>query len=120
MAALPRSTQEQNPGRTVWRTIVQVGIPALVALLVLVPQIINVILKGELGAMLPASAYAWLAGAAAVLTALAATGARIMAIPGVAEWLRKYLGKLAPDDLPPLASKFGTRVLDENDPQQHP
>lgn len=105
---------------TVWRTIVQVGIPALIALLVLVPQIINVILSGDLGAMLPASAYAWLAGAAAVLTALAATGARIMAIPGVAEWLRKYAGKLAPDDQPPLAAKFGTRVVhSENDPQQN-
>lgn len=92
-------TQTAHPWRATLRTTVEVGIPAIVGLLIILPQIIQAILDG-MGETMPTSLYAWLAGAAAFITALAATLARIAAIPGVVEWTRKYLSFLAPDDTP--------------------
>lgn len=90
------TTQAANPGRATIRTAVQVGIPAFVALLVILPQIIQAIVDG-FGQHLPPSIYLWLTGAATVITAASATLARISAIPGVIAWTRDYLPWLAPD-----------------------
>ena len=90
------TTQAANPGRAALRTAVQVGIPAFVGLLLILPQIIQAIVDG-FGQHLPASMYLWLTGAATVITAASATLARISAIPGVIEWTRAYLPWLAPD-----------------------
>lgn len=90
------STQAANPGRTTLRTAVQVGIPAFVGLLVILPQIIQAIVDG-FGQHLPPSIYVWLTGAATVITAASATLARVSAIPGVIAWTRQYLPWLAPD-----------------------
>lgn len=90
------TTQAANPGRAALRTAVQTAIPAFVGLLVLLPMVIQAILDG-FGRHLPPEMYAWLAGAAVVITAASATIARISAIPGVIEWTRKYLPFLAPD-----------------------
>jgi hypothetical protein len=95
-AAVPSSTQGSFPGRAALRTAVQVGIPAFAGLLLILPLIISEFLAG-FGQHLPLSVYAWLAGAAAVITAASATIARISAIPGVIEWTRKFLPFLAPD-----------------------
>jgi len=80
-------TQVAKPWRATWRTVVQVGIPAFLILLGILPEVLEVFLEG-MGAYLPAEARAVLAGAAAVITALAGTLARIAAIPRVNEALR--------------------------------
>ena len=94
--AVPSSTQGAFPARAALRTAVQVGIPAFTGLLVILPLVIQEFL-GSFGQHLPPAVYAWLAGAAAVITAASATLARISAIPGVIEWTRKFLPFLAPD-----------------------
>lgn len=81
-------TQVANPGRATLRTIVQVGVPAFVALVLVLPLILQAIVE-ELGAVLPPSLTAWLVSAAAAITALAGAVARIMAIPAVNAWLAK-------------------------------
>lgn len=95
------STQETNPGRAVRRTTFQVGIPAFLGLGVILPQIMEVIAGSDLATMLPDAFQAWLWGAAAAVTAVSALFARLMAIPGVVKWTRKYLPVLAPDNDPP-------------------
>ncbi|MET4094710.1 hypothetical protein [Arthrobacter sp. UYCu712] len=74
----------------------QVGIPAFVGLLGILPLIIMTIVDG-FGQHLPPSLYLWLTGAAAVITAASATLARISAIPGVIVWTRQWAPWLAPD-----------------------
>lgn len=96
-AAVPTTTQAANPGRAALRTAVQTAIPAFVGLLLILPPIIQTILDG-FGRQLPPDMYAWLAGAAVVITAASATLARIGAIPGVIAWTRTYLPFLAPDN----------------------
>lgn len=89
-------TQQLEPRRAVLRTLVQVGIPAFLGLLILVPQIIQEIVDG-FGQQLPDGLRLWLLAAAALITATSGVIARIMAIPGVIEWTRKYLSAFAPD-----------------------
>lgn len=93
---LATTTQAANPGRATLRTAVQVGIPAFLGLLVILPLIIQEIVDG-FGQHLPDGLRLWLAGLAAVITAMSAVLARISAIPGVIEWTRTYLSFLAPD-----------------------
>jgi hypothetical protein len=95
-AVVSTTTQSDFPLRAALRTAVQVGIPAFLGLLLILPLIIQEILTG-LGEQLPPGLYAWLAGAAAVITAISATLARISAIPGVVQWTREFLPFLAPD-----------------------
>lgn len=94
--ATPTSTQAAFPLRAALRTAVQVGIPAFLGLLLILPPIIQTVLDG-FGRHLPPEMYGWLAGAAVVITAASATLARISAIPGVIGWTRKFLPFLAPD-----------------------
>jgi hypothetical protein len=68
----------------VLRTIVQVGIPAFLAFALVLPQIID-----AAGLPVDGALYAWLIGAAGVITAVAAGISRIMAIPAVNLWLTK-------------------------------
>jgi len=94
--ALPATTQARFPWQAAIRTAFQVGIPAFVGLLLILPPIIQTVLDG-FGQHLPPALYAWLAGAAVVITAASATLARLAALPGVIEWTRRYLPWLAPD-----------------------
>lgn len=94
--ATTATTQSDFPLRAALRTAVQVGIPAFLGLLVILPLIIQEFLAG-IGEHLPPDVYAWLAGSAAVITAISATLARISAIPGVVQWTREFLPFLAPD-----------------------
>lgn len=87
-SAPAQPTQVANPGRATLRTIVQVGVPAFVGLVLILPLILQAVVE-ELGAVLPPSVTAWLVGAAAAVTALAGAVARVMAIPGVNAWLSK-------------------------------
>jgi hypothetical protein len=88
-------TQARFPNRTAIRTAVQTFVGAALGLLVLVPVIIQTALD-TVGEHLPPEVYAWLGGAALVVTAVSTFLARVQAIPGVIEWTRRYLPWLAP------------------------
>lgn len=74
--------------RTV-RTAVAVGVSSLVALVFVLPEILQ-ILVDELGAHLPEHIRLWLLAVAGIVTALAAAVTRIMAIPIVNDWLSRW------------------------------
>lgn len=82
-------TQVRRPARAVIRTALAVGIPAIL----LLPTIIQMIIE-ELGPQLPASVTAWLVGAGAAITAVAALITRILALPQVELVLRQLPGAL--------------------------
>ena len=94
--AVGASTQERNPRSAVARTVLAAVVAAfpllngvlLVALEVLKPYEVN----------LPGWVFLWLNGALAVVTALTALFTRILAVPGVNDWLRRYLPLFAPED----------------------
>ena len=78
-----------NVGERVKRTVLQVGVPAFVFLVVVLPPVIEVI-DAELGEHLPAGFRLWMLGAATLLTAVSAAATRIMALPMVNDWLSRY------------------------------
>jgi hypothetical protein len=84
----PVSTQERNPRSAVLRTI-------LAAAVGLFP-LLNGVLLAVMGALEPYRVYlpGWvflgLNGTLIAATALAAVVTRVLAVPGVNEWLRKY------------------------------
>lgn len=88
-AELNAATQVEYPWKATLRTIVQVGIPAFLTLLVAVPLIIQIVLD-EFGETMPDRLRLWLLAAAAFVTALAAAITRIMAIPAVNAWLSRF------------------------------
>jgi hypothetical protein len=76
------------------RTAVQVVIAAAAILATVVfvaPQILTAIQD-----VLPGPAVAWISGAIAVLAAVSAAISRVMAIPAVDEWLKKFGAGSAP------------------------
>ncbi|WP_104127996.1 hypothetical protein [Cryobacterium sp. Y57] len=89
MTATP--TQVARPWTATARTVLQavagaiLGAAALVAAVaVLAPQFLEAV-----AAILPPEWLAWATGAVATIGAVAGAFARIMAIPGVNEWLTK-------------------------------
>jgi hypothetical protein len=80
-------TQVARPWRATWRTVVQVAIPAFAILVGVLPEVLQTIVDG-MGAHLTADVRLALLGAAAFITALAGTLARIAAIPKVNEALK--------------------------------
>lgn len=78
-----------NVGERVKRTVLQVGVPAFLFLVVVMPPVIDVI-DAELGEHLPEGFRLWMLGAAALLTAVSAAVARIMALPVVNDWLSRH------------------------------
>lgn len=93
------STQELNPRSTSNRTLFQALITlfplANAALLV----IQGVLLEADQGTI-PGWVWAVINGAVLVCGIVMKIASRIMAIPGVNEWLRKYAPWLAPEDDP--------------------
>lgn len=75
-------TQVKRP----WRATVRTAFQALVGLCVLIPVLVK-----ELG--LDAKALPWLG----VVVAVAAGVTRVMALPGVNDWLRRFVPFLAAD-----------------------
>jgi hypothetical protein len=80
-------TQVARPWRATWRTVVQVGIPAFIVLLGILPEVLQLIISGMGDHLTPGIRLA-LAGAATFITAMAGTLARIAAIPRVNEALK--------------------------------
>jgi hypothetical protein len=78
------ATQQRRPWRATLRTILQVGVPALLGL----PLVFEILVE-ELGGTLPPQVTGYLIAAGAFVTAIAAVLARLMAIPGVELFLRR-------------------------------
>lgn len=95
--AIPATTQSTHPWKTTMRTAFQVGIPAFVGLLLILPPILTDVVD-TFGHQLPDGFTGWLVAAAATITATSALLARIAAMPRAIEWTRKYLPFLAPDN----------------------
>lgn len=76
-------------GERVKRTALQVGVPAFLFLVVVLPPVLEVI-DTELGEHLPEGFRLWMLGAATVLTAVSVAVTRIMALPVVNDWLSRY------------------------------
>lgn len=94
------ATQEANPARATWRTVFQVGVPALVGFVLILPELLQLVLN-EVGEVLPEGFRLWLTGAVVVVTAFAGLLARLMANPALNDWLRRHFRALAPDHQPP-------------------
>lgn len=89
------STQVQFPNRSMWRTMVQVGLPAFLSGILLLPWIIDVVLDGY-GQSMPDPVRGWLLGFAAFITVTAGVCSRIMSNPLVDNWIREHIKGLAP------------------------
>lgn len=91
----PTATQEANPGRAVMRTVVA----AVVAFFPLVNGVL-LALQDWLTSntdVVPAAMAIWVNGVLVAALALVALVTRLLAVPGVNDWLRKHLSILAPD-----------------------
>jgi hypothetical protein len=84
------TTQQSQPGRATWRTVVQTVVSTVLVLGVILPIVVSII-DEELGGHLPDGWVAWLYGAAALVAAIAGALARIMAIPAVDAALERVL-----------------------------
>lgn len=90
------------------RTAVQVIVAAaaiLATTVVVAPQILSAIQD-----ILPGPMVAWLAATIATLAAVSAAVARVMAIPAVDEWLRKFGAGSAPAGAQVYTSIDGQKV----------
>ena len=83
------------PDKAFWRTVLQVGPLALLALVGILPEVIQITVEG-FGQHLPENFRAQMLAWAAALTALSATAARIMASAKVLEFTRKYAPFFSP------------------------
>lgn len=72
-----------------WRTLLQVGPPAALSLLVILPAVLQDVLN-SFGESLPPGLYAALVGITATLTLISAILAKLMARPDVQRWLAQY------------------------------
>lgn len=91
-------TQVQRPWRATVRTIVQ----ALIGLAVLVPVLVQ--------ALGLEHAAPWIAGVLAVSSAVT----RVMALPAVEEWLRRFVPWLAADTEPPPVDAAARLGIDDH------
>jgi len=90
------------------RTAVQVVVASaaiLATVVVVAPQILTAI-----QAVLPGPAVAWITAAIATLAAVSAAISRVMAIPAVDEWLKKFGAGSAPANAVAYTSSDGTTI----------
>lgn len=102
-----QSSQEAHPGKAVNRTLlvaVLSAFPVLNATLAMTLQE----LQPYVGTV-PGWVFAVLNGALLVTTVLIGIFTRVMAIPAVSDWFRRYVPALAPDSEPPV-SRVATPV----------
>lgn len=93
------STQEKNPRSASVRT----GLAALVGMILLLNPVLAVVIEvlRPYDAVIPGWVFIWLNGAITVTAVAIALVTRVMAVPGVNEWLRQYAKWLAPEDKQP-------------------
>jgi hypothetical protein len=84
-----RAEPATDPNKAFWRTVLQVGPAALLGIVGILPEVIQVTIDG-FGQHLPEGFRVWMLASAVTLTAFSATAARIMALPRVLELTRKY------------------------------
>lgn len=92
---VPPPTQVQHPGKAVTRTL----LAAVVGFLPLVNGVLLAV-QDWLTAntdIIPAQLYGWVNGVLVAALALAALVTRVLAVPGVNDWLREHLAFLAAD-----------------------
>lgn len=89
---IPLSTQEQHPNKASVRTFVQTLIATLVLVVPIVPVLVNIVLDefGKAGVEPPGWLYLGLTGASVACALVAAIIARIMAVPGVNDVLKRF------------------------------
>jgi hypothetical protein len=92
------ATQERNPRSAVLRTVLAVAVAAFPLLNGILAAVIEALKPYE--AFVPGWVFLGLNGILLAVTALAAVVTRVLAVPGVNEWLRKYrlLRWFTPDD----------------------
>lgn len=79
----------QDVAGRVKRTLLQVGVPAYVLLVAVLPPVLQLVLE-SFGETMPPAVTLWLAGAATALTGFAGLMTRVMALPVVNDWLSRY------------------------------
>lgn len=72
-----------------WRTFLQVGLPAIIGLVGVLPEVIGEFVE-QFGYALPPGLRLWLLGFAGALTLLSSMAAWFMANPKVLDWTRKH------------------------------
>lgn len=90
-----RATQSEHPWRAAVRTFVQTVIPALIGLALIVPLVVQTALDG-VGHLIPPEWAAAATGLAVSIAAVAAMVARVMALPAVVDWTKRWVPWLAP------------------------
>lgn len=92
------ATQERNPRSAVLRTVLAVAIAAFPLLNGVLAAVIEALKPYE--AFVPGWVFLGLNGILLAVTALAAVVTRVLAVPGVNEWLREHrvLRWFTPDD----------------------
>ncbi|ALE91808.1 hypothetical protein AOC05_04880 [Arthrobacter alpinus] len=107
------STQERNPRSASVRT----AFAAAVALFPLLNGILAVIIEvlRPYDATIPGWVFIWLNGALVAVTVVIMLVTRVMAIPGVNDWLRKYARWLSPEDKPKPAPPADPELTDWHD-----
>lgn len=90
------STQEKNPRSAVWRTILAAAIALFPLLNGILGVTIELLKPYEL--QLPGWIFLVLNGSLVVVTLIAAWVTRVLAIPGVNDWLRRYVPLFSPED----------------------
>ncbi|QWY82780.1 hypothetical protein PP641_gp040 [Arthrobacter phage SilentRX] len=94
-----RAEPATAPNKAFWRTVLQVGPTSAVALLLILPEVLQDVLD-HFGRDLPPDLYGFLVATVAALTLVAGIIARVMANAKVIEWTRKYLPFFAPSKTP--------------------
>lgn len=89
------ATGAAAPNKAFWRTVLQVGPAAALALLVILPEVLQSIVDG-FGRDLPPELYSALVAVTGALTLAAGIAAKVMANAKVIEWTRKYARFFAP------------------------
>lgn len=91
-------TQVQHPAKAVNRTV----LAAVVAFFPLINGILLAVQDWlvENTTIIPAELYAWVNGVLVAALALVALVTRVLAVPGVNDWLRDHLAFLAADSSP--------------------
>jgi hypothetical protein len=95
------STQERNP-RSTW---VRTAFAAALALFPILNGVLAVVIETlrPYDAHIPGWVFAALNGVLVAVTVLIALVTRVLAVPGVNDWLRTYARWLAPEDKPTTA-----------------